>query len=157
MRRPTFDVHTGAYPRFDGLPLNLYDPFGFFKNMSEEKKARRAASFLGGRPSSAGVLPRRASGGSPFLGGRREAADTTIDQARGRNAEINNGRLAMLGLFGVLSERGAAHGNRLDARRGGPSLAGASCPARTPRSTSSTSPCTRATSCLLYTSDAADE
>ena len=62
MRRPKFDVHTGAYPRFEGLPLNLYDPFNLFKKASEEKKAR------------------------------------------GRNAEVNNGRLAMIGLFGFLSE-----------------------------------------------------
>ena len=62
VRRPKFDVHTGAYPRFDGLPLNLYDPFNLFKKASEEKKAR------------------------------------------GRNAEVNNGRLAMIGLFGFLAE-----------------------------------------------------
>jgi len=61
-RRPTFDVHTGAYPRFDGLPLNLYDPFNLFKKASEEKKAR------------------------------------------GRNAEVNNGRLAMIGLFSLIAE-----------------------------------------------------
>ena len=60
--RPTFDFHTGAYPRFDGLPLNLYDPFNLFKKASEEKKAR------------------------------------------GRNAEVNNGRLAMIGLFSLIAE-----------------------------------------------------
>jgi hypothetical protein len=41
--------------------LNLYDPFGFNKNMSDETKERRLT------------------------------------------AEINNGRLAMLGIFGFLS------------------------------------------------------
>ena len=60
--RPKFDFHTGAYPRFEGLPLNLYDPFNLFKKASEEKKAR------------------------------------------GRNAEVNNGRLAMIGLFSLIAE-----------------------------------------------------
>merc|ERR1719261_1798059 len=43
------------------VPFDLYDPFGFFANDSEEKKAR------------------------------------------GRNVEINNGRGAMLGIFGLIS------------------------------------------------------
>merc|ERR1719269_493279 len=42
------------------VPLDLYDPFGFFEGDSEEKKAR------------------------------------------GRNVEINNGRAAMLGIFGLI-------------------------------------------------------
>jgi hypothetical protein len=54
----------GKYPTFDAIPhpvpFNLYDPFGFSKNMSEETKERRL------------------------------------------RAEINNGRLAQLGLFGFL-------------------------------------------------------
>jgi len=56
----------GYFPTFDALPhpvpLNLFDPFGFSKNASPEKKA-------------AGLIK-----------------------------EINNGRLAQIGLFGFLSE-----------------------------------------------------
>jgi hypothetical protein len=57
----------GAYPSLQPFrdnvhfALDLYDPFGFSKNASEEKKAR------------------------------------------GRVAEVNNGRLAMLGIFGFLT------------------------------------------------------
>jgi hypothetical protein len=59
----------GDFPDFesgpDGIPhpvpFNLYDPFKFSKNKSEEKKAR------------------------------------------GLKVELNNGRLAMLGIFGFLS------------------------------------------------------
>jgi hypothetical protein len=61
----------GAFPKFSDyteniphpVPLNLYDPFGFSKNRSEEAKAR------------------------------------------GRIAEINNGRLAQIGILGFLSEQ----------------------------------------------------
>jgi len=64
----------GDYPDFvsgpEGIPhpipFNLYDPFKFSKNMSEEKKESRL------------------------------------------RAEINNGRLAMLGIFGFLSEQTAS-------------------------------------------------
>merc|ERR1712070_1052979 len=56
----------GYFPTFDALPhpvpLNLYDPFGFSKNASPEKKAK-------------GLL-----------------------------AEVNNGRLAMIGLFAFFAE-----------------------------------------------------
>jgi len=52
---------SGVYP-FHGFPLDLYDPFGTFASMSEEKKER------------------------------------------GRRVEVNNGRLAMLGIFGFISE-----------------------------------------------------
>ena len=61
----------GYYPPFNGffnkeywphpLPLNLWDPFGFTKKMSAERKAKALV------------------------------------------AEINNGRLAMIGIFGMLS------------------------------------------------------
>lgn len=54
----------GKYPEFKGIPhpvpFNLYDPFGFHKNMSAEQKEKRL------------------------------------------RAEINNGRLAQLGIFGFL-------------------------------------------------------
>ena len=57
----------GKYPSFDALPhpvpLDLYDPFGFSKNMSEETKQRRL------------------------------------------RAEINNGRLAQIGIIAFLSEQ----------------------------------------------------
>lgn len=58
----------GAYPKFGSaiphpVPFNLYDPFGFSKNRSEEAKAK------------------------------------------GLVAEVNNGRLAMLGIFGFLCEQ----------------------------------------------------
>ena len=58
----------GKYPTFDliretlhPMPFNLYDPFGFHKNMSDEKKAK------------------------------------------GLVKEINNGRLAQIGIFGFIS------------------------------------------------------
>jgi len=54
----------GKYPTFDAIPhyvpFNLYDPFGFHKNLSREAKEKKLV------------------------------------------AEINNGRLAMLGIFGFL-------------------------------------------------------
>jgi len=56
----------GAFPAFEGnihpVPLNLYDPFGFSKNRSDEDKA-------------VGLLK-----------------------------EINNGRLAMIGIMGFMAE-----------------------------------------------------
>ena len=61
----------GAYPSFKKylngvfphpVPLDLYDPFGLFKKMSEEQKSRRLLM------------------------------------------EVNNGRLAMIGIFGFLAE-----------------------------------------------------
>jgi len=53
----------GYFPKFnEPYPLNLYDPFGLFKDMGEEVKAKRL------------------------------------------NREVNNGRLAMLGMMSLVSE-----------------------------------------------------
>merc|ERR1712132_13280 len=55
----------GVFPSFEGnphpVPLNLWDPFGFTKKMSPERKEKALL------------------------------------------AEINNGRLAMIGIFGLIS------------------------------------------------------
>jgi len=58
---PDFTASSNQLPH-PGIGLNLYDPFKFHKNLSEEKKAAKLVT------------------------------------------EINNGRLAMLGIFGFLSE-----------------------------------------------------
>jgi len=61
----------GYFPSFKALPhpvpFNLYDPFGFSKDMDDAKKAKRL------------------------------------------NMEVNNGRLAMIGIFGFLAEAKVPH------------------------------------------------
>ena len=75
------------------MPLDLWDPFGITKNLSAEKKVRAAESSTGGLSS------RRA----PRTTRPRTARHRHSPQARGLNVEINNGRAAMLGIFGLIS------------------------------------------------------
>jgi len=58
---PSFQETTGSKPAIHPIPLDLWDPFGFTKKMTPERKAKAL------------------------------------------KAEINNGRLAMIGIFGLIS------------------------------------------------------
>ena len=86
----------GYYPPIKGkrpeLIFNLYDPFNFFEGDSAEKKVRAPASHF------ACLLRFLASSARPSTHRR------SSPQARGRLTEVNNGRLAMLGIFSIISE-----------------------------------------------------
>ena len=106
----------GYFPTFSQLPhpvpFNLFDPFGLSKNATPEKKVRRAPRSQP-PPTPPCVLAWLAWLMRPMfphgLHGlfalcfhmlRRPLAL----QAKGLLAEINNGRLAQIGLFGFLAE-----------------------------------------------------
>ena len=86
----------GYFPTFDmvphPVPFNLYDPWGVTKKFSEEKKVR---------PVEQRTPPRQISANSWWCAHQRRASRS---QANLRLKEINNGRLAMIGLFGFLAE-----------------------------------------------------
>ena len=83
-------------------PAQLYDPFNWFDAAYPGKDKVRTRRFTG----------TSASGGRRDESTRRRAAlapsnRVVLSQARGRQVEINNGRLAMLGIFSLLSESAA--------------------------------------------------
>ena len=87
---------------FGQVGFNLYDPFNWFDAAYPGKDKVRTRRFTG----------TSASGGRRDESTRRRAAlapsnRVVLSQARGRQVEINNGRLAMLGIFSLLSESAA--------------------------------------------------
>ena len=84
---------SGHYPPIKGkrpeLIFNLYDPFNFFEGDSARRRSRASVPLC---------FRFRASSVRP------SAHRQLSPQARGRLTEVNNGRLAMLGIFSIISE-----------------------------------------------------
>ncbi|KAK7232903.1 chlorophyll A-B binding protein [Aureococcus anophagefferens] len=93
-----------ANPDFLGQAIGFWDPLGAldtnFWGLGNEGTIGylRHAEIKHGRVAMAAFLG--------YLAGSTEL-DSPEKKARGRLAEINNGRLAMLGIFSILSEAGA--------------------------------------------------
>jgi hypothetical protein len=96
----------GYYPPFGGFPpLNLFDPFGLTKKSSAEKKVRRRRRrthlrnlFYYRKPPGCSQIITRSSLTCFYF-----SFILRVTQEKSLLAEINNGRLAMLGMMGVLS------------------------------------------------------
>ena len=101
----------GYFPSFDlvphPVPYSLYDPWGAMKGKTEEEKAKGRLVESAHRPSANAGRRRRAA---PHRGrrvfflssvGRRSVADGL---PRCSPRAVNNGRLAMIGLFGFIAE-----------------------------------------------------